>query len=205
MVSPCTVAVVLFEGFEVLDVFGPVELLSRVPGWSVTFLGPATDQPVRSAQGADVVARSAFTDLDHADILLVPGGPGTRPLVRDLAFLRALCTLADRSSTVASVCTGSALLAAAGLLDGRRATSNKLAWAWASSQGHSVAWVPQARWVVDGNFWTSSGVAAGMDMAHALITAINGVAVADRIAKDIELEVHRDPDLDPFSGIHGVV
>lgn len=216
-VTAQTVSVVLFDGFEVLDVFGPVELFSHVPGWTVRFLGPVAGGPVRAAQGVTVTTESGLSDLtadgETTDILLVPGGPGTRRLVGDAGFLDLLRTTASRAGTVASVCTGSALLAAAGLLEGRRATSNKRAWDWVTSQGirqggeltGRVDWVARARWVADGNLWTSSGVAAGTDMAHALIADREGLQVADSVAADIELEVHRDPGDDPFAVLHGLV
>lgn len=105
------------------------------------------------------------------DWLLVPGGVGTRSLVQDPTFCTQLAAIAQRASLCMSVCTGSALLAAAGCLDGHKATSNKRSWAWASAQGAGrVQWVHQARWVVSHKYWTSSGVAAGMDMALAFIT-----------------------------------
>ena len=105
---------------------------------------------------------------------------------------------------MSSVCTGSAVLAAAGLLDGYRATSNKRAFTWATSQGPQVEWVPQARWVEDRNRWTSSGVAAGMDMAVALIATLCGKGAAKDAAAQIELEVHTDPDWDPFAKLYGL-
>ena len=104
-----------------------------------------------------------------------------------------------------SVCTGSGVLAAAGLLDGYRATSHKRAFAWAVSQGPRVKWVPHARWVNDGNRWTSSGVAAGMDMTLAVVGHLQGEELADQIADTIEYEWHRDPQWDPFAAKNGLV
>lgn len=210
MVKERTVTVLLFEGFEVLDVFGPVELFANVPGWTVEFAGPVAGRPVSSAQGVEVVAQLSYDDLTGPDVLLLPGGKGTRALIHDAAFLTMLSDLAGRAKTVVSVCTGSALLAAAGALAGRRATSNKLSWDWVTTQADGtydtdIEWVPKARWIVDGRYWTSSGVAAGMDMAHALISSAEGSTVADQAADAIELEVHRDPTWDPFAEVHGVV
>lgn len=207
-----TVTVLLYDDFEVLDVFGPVELFAHVPGWSVQYAGPTTRDTVRSAQGAEVTSDVSYSDLRDrvggTDIVLVPGGPGSRTLISDAGFLSDVATICRRASVVTSVCTGSAVLAAAGVLDGRRATSNKKAWAWITSQREQVDWVPQARWVVDHAsgrpVWTSSGVAAGMDMAHALVAVLAGATIADEIADNIELEVHRDPAWDPFATVHGV-
>lgn len=200
---PQSVSVVLFEGFELLDVFGPVSLFSALPDLSVTYLGPDPG-PVASSQGAEIVATSSYADAAPCDILLVPGGVGTRGLVADPAFLAWLAAYASRSQLVTSVCTGSGVLAAAGLLDGFRATSNKRAYAWAASQGTNVEWVPKARWVEDRNRWTSSGVAAGMDMTAALIDRFWGADSAVEAARRIELEVHTDPDWDPFAALNGL-
>lgn len=199
-----TVGILLFEGFELLDVFGPVELLSRLPErYRLLYFAPAVG-PVRSGQGVQVVATHSFQDAPDVGIVLVPGGPGTRALVHDAGFLASLRGWASRSPLVTSVCTGSALLAAAGLLEGYRATSNKRAFAWASSQGEAVEWVAQARWVQDRDRWTSSGVAAGMDMTAALIRELDGEEEAERAAQEIELEIHRAAEWDPFAALNGL-
>ncbi|MEL4358359.1 MULTISPECIES: DJ-1/PfpI family protein [unclassified Luteococcus] len=203
MTSPRRISVVLFERFEVLDVLGPVELFSKVPGLQVEHVGPGTG-PVRSAQGVQVIAETSYQELQEPDILLVPGGAGTRPLAADPDFLGWLGRTAKNSRLVTSVCTGSALLAAAGALDGYCATSNKLAFGWVTGCGPDVDWQPQARWVADRNRWTSSGVAAGMDMAHALIQHLHGAEAADNAARIAEYEPHRDSTWDPFAQIYGL-
>lgn len=198
-----TIDVVLFEGFEVLDVFGPVELFDHVD-IDVRYLGPQPG-PVRSAQDVEVVATYGYAEATNPDIVLIPGGIGTRTLVADPEFLAWFTNYCDQATLVTSVCTGSGVLAAAGLLDGYRATSNKFSFAWASSNGSDVTWVPQARWVADRDRWTSSGVAAGMDMAAALIAELFDAEVAQKTADLIELDIHKDPDWDPFAAIHGLV
>lgn len=197
-------SVVLFEGFELLDVFGPVSLFNHVPDLSIHYLGREAGRPVASAQGALLVAEAAYATAAAADILLVPGGIGTRVAVSDAAFLEWLANYGNAATLVTSVCTGSGLLAAAGLLDGYRATSNKRAFSWASGHGRTVEWVPKARWVEDRNRWTSSGVAAGMDMAAALIKKVWGDDVAKAAAQRLELEIHTDPDRDPFAALNGL-
>jgi len=208
---PRRVSVLLFDGFELLDVFGPVELLSMLPDRvSVDFVGVQAG-PVRSSQGAEVIAPRSLADAatergERApDILLVPGGMGTRRLVDDRETLDALARWAASANLVTSVCTGSAVLAAAGLLEGHRATSNKLAFGWARGHGDDVEWMPSARWVEDGDRWTSSGVAAGMDMTAALIGRLFGDDVALEASNRIELETHPDPAWDPFAALNGLV
>lgn len=190
--------VVLFEGFEVLDVFGPVELFSQIPEITIELVAEEANA-VRSAQGIDVVANRSYADVDDPDILLIPGGSGTRKLAEDNCFLSWLAEVGAQAQLVTSVCTGSALLAAAGLLEGYRATSNKLAFGWVSSIGEEIEWDSNARWVEDGSRWTSSGVTAGMDMASALISKLYGQNVMDQVANFIEFQPQSDSTVDPFA------
>lgn len=120
------------------------------------------------------------------------------------ALIAWLKQRAEAAAMVTSVCTGAGLLARAGLLDGRRATSNKRAFAWVRSQGPKVAWVAAARWVVDGKFWTSAGVSAGIDMALAIIAQQCGLEAAEKVALAMEYEWHRDSAWDPFAKIAGL-
>ncbi|SNT41135.1 DJ-1/PfpI family protein [Rhodococcoides kyotonense] len=197
-------SVVLFDGFELLDVFGPVGLFGMMPDdIAVEMVGPSAG-PVRSSQGTEVVATVGYDDARSPDIVLLPGGRGTRSLVHDDAFLTWIARFSSDARLVTSVCTGSAVLAAAGLLDGYRATSNKRAWEWATSHGSSVEWVAKARWVEDRDRWTSSGVAAGMDMATALVTKLFGNERAELITAAAELEVHTSSDWDPFAAANGL-
>jgi transcriptional regulator GlxA family with amidase domain len=199
------VGVVLFEGFELLDVFGPLEMFGVLSDrFEIVLLGPESG-PVPSAQGPEVVAEVAYRDAGACDIALVPGGRGTRPLALDPSFLSWLSTWAQRATYICAVCTGSGLLGAAGLLDGYRATSNKLSFAWASTQGRDVTWLPEARWVEDHNRWTSAGVAAGIDMTLALIAHIDGMDVANELADHVEYDWHREPTWDPFAAKAGLV
>lgn len=193
------ITVVLFDGFELLDVCGPLEVFGVLPQWfSIRLVAPDI-APIHSAQGPAMVPDVSYRDSATPDIVLVPGGRGTRPLVNDDSFLAWLRSWAADAEIVTSVCTGSGLLAAAGLLDGYRATSNKLAFAWAVEQGPRVHWVREARWVEDGNRWTSSGVAAGIDMAFALLAQLRGEDTATAISNAIEHEWHSDSSWDPFA------
>ena len=140
---------------------------------------------------------------DH--IVMVAGGDGTRSAIRNEALVAWIDRAAKRSRRVTSVCTGAFLLAQAGLLDGRRATTNKRAFEWATFHGPNVDWVKQARWVEDGKYFTSSGVSAGMDMALTVIAQQFGWEAAERTAISAEYDWHRDADYDPFAEIHGLV
>lgn len=203
--EPRQVSVVLFDGFELLDAFGPVELFSMLPDrLRVRFVGPSLG-PVASSQGLQVLPTATFETAANPDIVLVPGGRGARKLVNDSAFLAVLRAWARPASLVTSVCTGAAVLAAAGLLDGYQATTNKAAFGWVSEQSQQVEWVARARWVEDRDRWTSSGVAAGMDMAAALLAHLFGREARAAATSRAELEVHTDPAWDPFAKLHGLV
>lgn len=194
--------IVLFPGFELLDVFGPAEMFGVLRDQCEVVLVAATAAPVRSAQGPEAVAAFAFADCPHLDLVLVPGGIGTRKAVDDGSLLAWLRTRAAAAEVAMTVCTGTSLLARTGLLDGRRATTNKLSFEWVRSQGPHVGWVRQARWVEDGRFVTSSGVSAGMDMALAVIERLWGAEVARLVEIGTEYDRHRDPDWDPFAALH---
>jgi len=110
-----------------------------------------------------------LSEIETSRVLLIPGGMGTRKLVEDKSFINHLKNLSEKAIYVLSVCTGSALLAKTGLLKGKNATSNKMAFDWVCGIDCDVSWVRQARWVSDGKFYTSSGVTAGMDMTLGFI------------------------------------
>ena len=196
----------LYEGFEMLDLFGPLEMFSNVGDGRVRIVTVAESAgPVAASIGAEgpigpqVVADFHFTDAPQLDILLVPGGFGTLPQLENTAMLDFLRERSAHASVVCSVCTGSALLARAGVLDGRRATSNKQFFALATGQPGDTDWVEQARWVEDDKFYTSSGVSAGMDMSLAVISRLFGADTAETVVKATEYSWHRDADEDPFA------
>jgi transcriptional regulator GlxA family with amidase domain len=202
------VAVALFEGFTVLDVYGPVQAfasarLTRPDGsvqrlFEIVTLGEKAG-PVKSGEGPTTQADYAFPDAPAFDVLLVPGGFGTRQAVNNAPLLLALTAASRRAAVTTTVCTGSALVARTGLMDGRPATSNKIAWDWVVQQGPRVRWQRQARWVDDGDLVTSSGVSAGIDMALSLVARFHGVDMARRSARLMEYVWREDPGNDPFA------
>jgi transcriptional regulator GlxA family with amidase domain len=154
--------------------------------------------PVASFQRPKTVAEFDFASAPKLDLILLPGGFGTIPQLENPAMLDFLRRRAATADVTMSVCSGSAILAKAGLLDGRRATSNKQFFDLARAQGPAVKWVEQARWVEDGPFATSSGVSAGTDMALAVIAKLYGKDVAQQIAESTEYEWQQDSTRDPF-------
>lgn len=191
----------LFDGFELLDVFGPLEAfghLSESAKCRVITVAEGAGA-IASRQGPRAVADYDFSDCPKLQMLLVPGGIGTRREVENRKLLDFIRQRSAEAEVVMSVCTGAGLLARAGLLDGRRATTNKQAFDWPVSQGPGVNWVRQARWTEDGKFVTSSGISAGIDMSLAVIGQRYGAKTAEAIAIAMEYEWHRDADRDPFA------
>jgi len=202
------VAVVLFDGFTVLDMYGPVQAfgscrITRPDGPPFRFFEVFTIAEhrgaIKSGEGPSTHADYTFAESPPYDILLVPGGFGTREAVKDDAFLARLRAASENAAVTATVCTGSALLARTGRLNGRPATSNKIAWDWVVQQGPKVLWKRKARWVDDGNLITSSGVSAGTDMALALIARLHGRDMAASAARNMEYIWNDKADEDPFA------
>ncbi len=196
---------ILYPGFELLDVFGPLEMFGNLPGMVEVKMVAQEKGPVTSAQGPQVVADYGFQDCPPLDLILVPGGNGTRAEVENAVILRWLAERVAGAEVAMTVCTGTALYARAGLLDGRRATTNKMFFQWVADQGPKVHWVKEARWVEDGKFFTSSGVSAGTDMALAVIKRLAGEDISNNLAIATEYEWHRDANWDPFAKVHGLV
>ena len=198
-------AALVFPGFELLDLFGPLELFGFLDREIEITIVSEHGGPVASAQGPRVMTDQTLDQGSDYDLILVPGGRGTRAEVRNQPLLRWIGNAGKEAEIVMSVCTGAALLASAGLLDGRRATTNKIAFKWVARTAKQTDWIACARWVEDGKFWTSSGVSAGMDMALAVIERLQGPEEADQAAIYAEYDWHKDPDRDPFAAVHGLV
>ena len=203
--SRWSIGVLLFDEFELLDVFGPLEMYGMLPGSFEICMVAENSGQIASRQGPKSIADCDFNSKRQFDILLVPGGSGTRREVDNQVMLDWLQNQSMGAEYVTAVCTGSALLARAGILDGRKATTNKRAYDWATSQSDKVHWIKQARWVEDGKFFTSSGVSAGMDMSLGLIARLSGEDAAEQVATWTEYEWHRDPEWDPFAKVYGLI
>jgi putative intracellular protease/amidase len=180
------IAILLYDRFTALDAVGPYEILSRIPGAEVIFTavhpGPVRTDMTSLALTAD----AALGEVTAPDIVLIPGGPGTADLIADGPTLDWIRGVDAATTWTTSVCSGSMLLAAAGLLDGRRATSHWICLDYLPGFGA----VPVAdRVVIDGKYATAAGVSAGIDLALDLTGRIAG----DQIAQAIQLVVEYDP------------
>ncbi len=195
---PIAVGILLFDDVEVLDFAGPFEVFSRTrlePGpasrrqdegapYSV-FTVAKERAPIHATGGLEVVPRYGFADAPPIDLVVVPGGFGTRPLLEDPATLDWIRTTAGRAQTVTSVCTGSLLLGKAGLLRGRRATTHWAALDLLEGLDAGIAVERGARFVDDGVI-TSAGVSAGIDMAFHVVGSHFGAEVARETAHYID-------------------
>jgi len=180
------VAIVLFDRLTALDAVGPYEVLGQVPGTTVTFV--ATEPgPKRTDTGfLSLVADAALDEVPEPDVVLVPGGPGQVQAEQDGALLEWLRAADATSSWTTSVCTGSLVLGAAGLLRGKRATTYWLA--LEELRRHGAEPVAE-RVVVDAKVMTAAGVSSGIDMALALVARMHG----DELAQMIQLGIEYDP------------
>lgn len=192
------IGILLFEEFETLDVFGPVEIFGRLKDYYRISFYSQTGGLVKNSQGVSIDTHKLENMAGSLDIFLIPGGMGTRKEVDNSSLINVIKQAANSSTYVLTVCTGSALLAKTGLLDNRAATSNKMAFDWAISNGKRVKWIKKARWTVDGKYYTSSGISAGMDMTLGFIKDRHGLDMARKVAFQIEYNWQENMDTDNF-------
>ena len=212
------IGIFVFEGFEPIDVFGFAQAfaISRFLGkdyadpppypFSVTLIGRQLDK-VRSANGPAVLPDRDMKQalVDPPDLLMIPGGGGVWPLVDDKADPDGVAALLDwvrqmdgKVKLMTSVCTGAAVLARAGLLNGLPAATNHGAFSWVAQQGPKVLWDGVSRWVDAGRYVTSAGVSAGTDLGFYLVSRLAGRAVAENAVAAAEYDWHRDPQMPIF-------
>ena len=180
------IAVALYPGFTALDAIGPYEVLSQLPGWAVTFVAEATG-PVRSDTGRlSLNVDASLDDLTQPEVIVLPGGSGQAAHLGDSRLLDWVRHAHETTTWTTSVCTGSLLLGAAGLLAGKRATSYWLALDQLPTFGAEPA---LERVVIDGKVITAAGVSSGIDMALTLAALLAG----DLVAQTIQLGIEYDP------------
>jgi putative intracellular protease/amidase len=180
------IAIPIFDRFTALDAVGPYEVLSRLPDARVTFIAKEAG-PYKTDNGMlSIVAEATLEDMPHPEVIMIPGGTGTRPLMEDEPTLDWIRTAHETSTYTTSVCTGSLLLGAAGVLDGLDATTHWLELETLDKLGaHST----RKRVVEQGKVITAAGVSSGIDMALLLASRIAG----DQFAQGIQLLIEYDP------------
>jgi len=181
------IAILIFDGLTALDAIGPYEILSRLPETELRFVGREAG-PKRTDTGAlGIHADLALAELPDPEVLVVPGGEGNRSLMTDDEVLGWVRDVHDRSTWTTSVCTGALILGAAGILDGKRATTH---WAYLDRLRELGAETASERVVEHGKVVTAAGVSAGIDMALTLASRIAG----ERVAQSIQLGIEYDPE-----------
>jgi putative intracellular protease/amidase len=180
------IAIPIYERFTALDAIGPYEVLSRLPGATVTFIAKQTGSMRTDTKMLAIEADATFADLPHPEVIVVPGGYGTRALLEDEEILGWLRAAHETSEWTTSVCTGSLLLAAAGIIAGLDATTH---WGAAALLDQLGARYTEQRVVERGKIITAAGVSAGIDMALTLAARIAG----DDVAQAIQLGIEYDP------------
>jgi len=196
--DPRTLGVVLYPGFDLLDVTGPLHAFGALKNvFEPVLLGPEAG-PVESAQGPALVADEGYADAAQMQLLLVPGGTGSRRQLHDERFRAWLAHRAGEAEIVMSVSAGAALLARAGILDGIQATAGTRGLAFAAESGPRTRWIAKARWVDAGRVVTAAGPAAGLDMALHVITRLTAPDVGENVARSLEYEWNPDAGHDPF-------
>ena len=181
------IVVLLYDGFTALDAIGPYEVLSRLPGATLTFAAARAGVVTSDTGFLKVEATAGIDAIDAADIVLGPGGPGDEAVRAHEPTLDWLRRVHEHTTWTTSVCTGSLILGAAGLLRGLRATTH---WAFLDELRGLGAEPVKARAVESGKIVTAAGVSAGIDMALRLVQRVAG----DDLARGIQLGIEYDPD-----------
>ncbi|KAG6876781.1 hypothetical protein C0993_000473 [Termitomyces sp. T159_Od127] len=212
---PVNFGIVVFPGFQALDAFGPLDALNtlslnfpmKLSILAETLNSVSTKIPYPNSFGSDfgqsINPTHTFASHPPLDVLLVPGGIGAmHPSIQ--SAIDFVAKVYPSLQYLITVCNGAGIAARGGILDGKKATTNKMQWWPETAQREQVKWVAHARWVVDGNIWTSSGVSAGLDAVFAFISAIYGEEAAEKVANILEYERHKDPQWDPYAEIYGL-
>jgi putative intracellular protease/amidase len=200
-----TMAAMVFPGFQTLDYFGPIEMLGGFRDEIAVVTVAKGPDPVPSRHGQRIVVDRILSEKNDYDLLFIPGGDSALTAADDEELMQWIRQTSANAERVMAVCTGTVLLGMTGVLDGRRATTNKLDFNDTVHLAPRVDWVRKARWVEDGKFFTSSGVSAGMDMALAVAASLFGRAKAEEMAEGCEYQWHSDADWDPFAESAGLI
>ncbi|MDO3384640.1 DJ-1/PfpI family protein [Gilvimarinus sp. SDUM040013] len=191
------VAILAFDDLEELDLGGPWEVLQSARELNNSFdckIYTPDGNDLTASKGMKIGAHGCIENVEHCDILIVPGGKGVWPLQTDSNFLQHVTRLANTATWVCSVCTGSFLLASAGLLNGKSCTTYHAYTEKLRKTSLIGEVLDQVRYVVDGNVLTAAGVSAGIDMSLWLVKKLEGEAFAKNVQR--YMEYYPEPPLD---------
>ncbi len=192
-----TAAVIMYEGFQTQDAMGPIEVLGDLVDLIEIRCVSVQGGVVTTYQGVPVVTER-MEDVPKPDIVVIPGGRSTFVVLEDAEFMSKVRAYVESAEYCLTVCTGALIPAAAGLLDGRPATTNKSVYEMVTPKFPAVQWQRKARWVKSGKYYTSSGVTAGIDMAFDFVKDVFGEEAAQASSYEMEYVIMSDPDNDPF-------
>ncbi|KAF2649302.1 class I glutamine amidotransferase-like protein [Lophiostoma macrostomum CBS 122681] len=208
--------IVLFRGFDMIDIYGPLEVIQFAASYrqinvsliSETMNVVTTERlssamnPMNSSVWPTLPPTHTFETAPVPDVLIIPGGPGMRSPDMNRT-LKYIAETAPKVKLVITICTGSGLAARAGIMNGRKATTNKTSWPSIIGYGPNTTWIGHARWVEDESryppVWSSSGVTSGLDLMFHFVETFYGADNATFISTIMEYERHRDPSWDPFA------
>ncbi|CZR68479.1 related to ThiJ/PfpI family protein [Phialocephala subalpina] len=203
-------AIILYPGFQALDIFGPLDILNIIaishPNLTISLLSSTLDPvstilPSSSSPtfGQSITPTHTFSSPPKdIDVLLVPGGFGSRDPEIVKPAVEFIAKIYPSLKWLLTICTGSVVAAKSGVLNGKKATTYKRMLEWGAREGPEVKWVQKGRWVEDGNVWSSSGIAAGIDLMYAWVAHVYGEEVSKGVA-DASEYVRRGRDDDPFA------
>ena len=204
---------VVFPGFEALDVFGPLQafnMLANAVTMNLSIIASSLEpvsvretdlNSIGSFFSQEIIPTHTYDNAPPLDLLIVPGGTGTTKVPNVAEAVSFVIERYPSLQYIMSVCTGAQILARSAILDGRSATTNKAFFNEVAAERPAVNWVADARWMVDGNIWTASGVSAGIDATLAFIEEVYGAETAKTITTNMEYNRETDSTLGPFADV----
>ena len=204
---------VVFPGFEALDVFGPLQafnMLASTVTMNLSIIASSLEpvsvretdpNSIGSFFSQEIIPTHTYDNAPPLDLLIVPGGTGTTKVPNVAEAVSFVTERYPSLQYIMSVCTGAQILARSAILDGRSATTNKAFFNEVAAERPAVNWVADARWMVDGNIWTASGVSAGIDATLAFIEEVYGAETAKTITTNMEYNRETDSILGPFADV----
>jgi len=190
----------VFNDFETLDLFGPVEVFGKIEECTINYYS-LNGGIIKNNDNIQIYTENMENIINY-DVLIIPGGMGTRKIINDNEYIEKIKNIVEKSKWCLTVCTGSILLAKTGLLNNKEATTNKMVlknnYDWIIENGKNVKWIKKARWVKDEKYYTSSGISAGIDMSLGFVNDQYGKEKADEIVKRMEYEWNKNKDEDNF-------
>ncbi|KAG0196982.1 hypothetical protein BGX28_009493 [Mortierella sp. GBA30] len=198
------IGALIYNGIDLLDLMGPMRIFGEELNTldiKINFIA-ITLEPIESSQQVKVTPHYTIANAPKMDLVFVPGGVGQTDMLNKPENMNRIKILIEEATWCMTVCTGSAILAKTGLVDGYNLTTNKSLFEMVMAYGPNVNWIKKARWVQDGKYVTASGVSAGIDAALFVISELVSMEVAEKLAAYIEYTWHKVASEDPFADMY---